>query len=142
MKNLEYDIKMCKESIDTLDNDVVVKLLLSDGTVRDIGGFLYNKRKDGILYIEEMNQNWIDYNESVWKFVNYGKQIIKASLKIVNDDDYDNADFALNCVMSVLNEADRWIKKLNINSIEEDTYSPDEEVNMKLKLLEKWVKSY
>ena len=137
MKNLEYDIKMCKESIDTLDNDVVVKLLLSDGTVRDIGGFLYNKRKDGILYIEEMNQNWIDYNESVWKFVNYGKQIIKASLKIVNDDDYDNADFALNCVMSVLNEADRWIKKLNINSIEEDTYSPDEEVNMKLKLLEK-----
>ena len=56
MKNLEYDIKMCKESIDTLDNDVVVKLLLSDGTVRDIGGFLYNKRKDGILYIEEMNQ--------------------------------------------------------------------------------------
>lgn len=140
---LECDVEKLKDDIESLNDDVIVKIRLADGSIKKIGSVSYNKKEDGILYIEELNLKWVKYAKQVLSFVTWGKKIAENAKWIIHDDEYDDTDFALECHMMVLYEADRWFKKIELkHSIDKGTYSPEEELNLKLDLLEKWVYSY
>ena len=142
MDYLEYNVGDMLNIFKGLDKDTIVKIKLDDGKIIDIGQIAYNKNKEDIVYIEEINRQWLKYHKTVKEIIDSMTPIVKNLNHIIESNIVDDTDWALDCIMTVSIECDYWLNELGIEHDLGPGTGADNEIIKKLMLLEEWVRSH
>lgn len=142
MDYLEYNVGDMLNIFKGLDKDTIVKIKLDDGNIIDIGQIAYNKKKEDIVYIEEIDKQWLEYHKTAKEIVDSMNPIVKYLNRIIESNIIEDTDWALDCIMIVAIECDYWLNKLGIEHDLGPGTGADNEIVEKLILLEEWVRSH
>lgn len=142
MDYLEYNVGDMLNIFKGLDKDTVVKIKLDDGKIIDIGQIAYNKKKEDIVYIEEIDKQWLEYHQTVKEIIDSMIPIVKYLNRIIESNIIEDTDWALDCIMIAAFECDYWLNELGIEHDLGPGTGADNEIVKKLILLEEWVRSH
>jgi len=145
MDYINYEVQDILKALDGHESDRIIKIKLADGTTLPVAGIEFRNAcigGDDILYVKELDPLWIQYHKEVKSVAYHLHSVAKELDCAIKSKALDDTDWALSSMIFVAQECDYWLDKLKIKHEFEPGTGPDNEIFDKIKLLEKWVKSY